>query len=86
MPVPVPHIILPVVHCYPNPVTDLLTIETGISDRYDIDITNLNGQLVFRKNIEKPTHKINLSSFQKGVYFITIRSKDFVTTSKIIKM
>ncbi len=32
-----------------------------------------------------PTHKLDLSLFPKGVYFITIRSKDFVTTRKIIK-
>jgi len=30
--------------------------------------------------------QIDLSSFPKGIYFITIRSKDFVTTEKVIKM
>jgi hypothetical protein len=36
--------------------------------------------------MEGKSHQIDLSSFQKGVYFITIRSKDFVTTRKVIKL
>ena len=36
--------------------------------------------------MEGPTHQLDLSSFQKGVYFITIRSNDFVRTRKIIKI
>ena len=31
-------------------------------------------------------YQLDLSSFRKGVYFITIRSKDFVTTRKIVKL
>ncbi|MGW8316643.1 MAG: T9SS type A sorting domain-containing protein [Bacteroidales bacterium] len=29
---------------------------------------------------------MDLSSFNKGVYFITIRSKDFITTRKIVRL
>ncbi|MFC2116642.1 T9SS type A sorting domain-containing protein [Bacteroidota bacterium] len=29
---------------------------------------------------------MDLSSFQKGVYFITVRSRDYVRTEKIIKL
>jgi hypothetical protein len=36
--------------------------------------------------MEGPSHHLDLSSFQKGVYLITIRSKDFVTKRKIIKL
>jgi hypothetical protein len=36
--------------------------------------------------MEGTTQQLDLSSFQSGVYFITIRSKDFVTTRKIIKL
>ena len=43
-------------------------------------------QLMFTKIMEGSSHQIDLSSFQKGVYIISIRSKDFVTTEKIIKI
>lgn len=71
---------------YPNPVFDLLTIETEYPDHYSIDITSLNGQQILIEEMEGTTNQIDLSTFQKGVYFITIRSKDFVTTKKIVKL
>jgi YD repeat-containing protein len=70
---------------YPNPVNDLLTIETEKPGQYTIEITSLNGQLLYNDRMEGPTHQIDLSSFEKGLYFITVRSMDYVRTEKIIK-
>jgi hypothetical protein len=72
---------------YPNPTTDLLTIETKSRGHNSIEITLLNGQLIYRDKIEGPTiHQIDLSSFEKGLYFITVRSRDYARTEKIIKL
>ena len=71
---------------YPNPTNDLLTIETDQFDHYSINITTLNGQQILIGAMEGTSHQIDLSPFQGGVYFITIRSKDFVSTRKIIKL
>ncbi len=70
---------------YPNPARNLIIIETNKAGQYSIEITSLNGQQILMADMEGTTHQIDLSSFQKGVYFITIRSDDFVTTKKIIK-
>ena len=73
-------------HCkrvYPNPTNDLLTIETESPDHYMIEITSLNGKQILMGEMEGTIHQIDLSYLQKGVYIITIRSKDFVTTRKI---
>ncbi len=74
------------IRIYPNPTNDILTIETGNVGQHSIEINSLNGQLIYQTIWKEPSHQIDLSSFQKGVYFITIRSKDFVTTRKIIKL
>ena len=74
------------VNIYPNPVNSFLTIETGISGLYDIEISSLNGRLLYQSEYGEPAIQIDLSSFDSGVYFITIRSKDFVTTRKITKL
>jgi hypothetical protein len=66
--------------------SDILHIKTSILERFDIEIASLNGQLIHSSELEGPNHQLDLSSFKKGVYFITIRSKDFVTTEKIIKL
>ena len=71
---------------YPNPTNDRLTIETGIIGQYVIEISSLNGQRIYGTQMDGPIHQIDLSSFKKGVYFITIRSKVFAITKKIIKL
>ena len=71
---------------FPNPTNKILTIETDNPDHYSINITTLNGQQILSEEMEGTTHQIDLSTFQKGAYFITIRSRDFVTTRKIIKL
>jgi len=73
-------------YLYPNPTNSILNIETETSGQYFIELYNLNGQLLFNDKMNGTTHQVDLSSFQKGVYFITIRSNDFVTTRKIIKL
>jgi len=75
----------PKVNIYPNPTNDLLTIETSQPGQHFIEITSLNGQLLYNDRMEGPTHQIDLSSFEKGVYFITVRSRNQVWTEKIIK-
>jgi len=82
----VPNTILPTVDIFANPVTDFLTIKTNNPERLFISFFSLNGQLILNQVLEGSFHSIDLSSFQKGVYFITIRSKNFINTEKIIKV
>jgi polyhydroxybutyrate depolymerase len=71
---------------YPNPTFDFVTIETAVPRQYNITIASLSGQKISETELKGTTHQLDLSSYQKGVYFITIRSKDFVTTRKIVKL
>lgn len=71
---------------YPVPANDWLTVETELSAPYTIAITSMNGQLLYNGEVKRNLHRIDLSAFRDGIYFITIRSEDSVTTSKIIKL
>ena len=71
---------------FPNPVNDLLTVEVKLPEQHTIKITSLNGQLLYTDRMDSPTHQIDLSSFEKGLYLLTIRSGDYVRTEKIIKL
>ena len=71
---------------FPNPVQDQLIIETNGISEWVIELTSLNGQIIYNSVVESDSHQIDLSSYQNGVYFITVRSEDFVTTQKIIKL
>ena len=70
---------------FPNPVQNLLSIETNGNTRWSVELTSLKGQVLYTCDVEADIYQLDLSSYPKGVYFITIRSKDFVTTRKIIK-
>lgn len=76
----------PRVRVYPNPAADFIIIESAWTGSYSVDITSLSGQEIFYEETEESTHQLDLSSFPKGVYFITIKSKNFVSTKKVIKL
>jgi predicted GH43/DUF377 family glycosyl hydrolase len=70
---------------YPNPANDLIIIEINNVGQYSIELNSINGQLLYIDKMEGPTHQIDLSSFQKGLYLITIRYRNYLRTEKIIK-
>jgi hypothetical protein len=74
------------VSVYPNPAYDIITIRSAQPEHMSVEITSPKGQLISIQEMDGTTLQLDLSSFQKGVYFITIRSKDFLTTKKIIKL
>jgi surface protein len=71
---------------YPNPTKDLIYVDSKASSSYKIVITSLNGQLIISEIMGGAKSQFDLSSFQKGVYLITIRSKYFVATRNIVKL
>jgi len=71
---------------YPNPANNQITIESTNPEPHTIEIHSLNGKLIYRTKGEGPILQIDLSSFQRGLYFITVRSRDYVRTEKIIKL
>jgi hypothetical protein len=73
-------------YIYPNPTSGPFTLQTPEEGQYDILIHSINGHFVYHSTFIGKSYECDLSSFQKGIYFITVRSKDFVTTRKIIKM
>lgn len=70
----------------PNPVSEILRIETPGFSEFTIRISTANGQTMLEKHHMGSTARLDFSSFEKGVYFITIRSKDIVATRKIVKL
>ncbi len=71
---------------FPNPTNDKITIQTMAPGDYLMEIFSMNGQIILSRKFLGISHQIDLSSFQDGVFFITVRSDDFITTKKIIKL
>ena len=74
------------VRIYPNPASDMLTIQALRTGPFSIEITSLNGQLIHSSISQGTTHRIDLTEYPKGIYLITVRSNEAVRTDKIIKL
>ena len=74
------------IRIFPNPANNLITVQSKETGPHSIEITSLNGQIILSRDFNGSLHQIDLSSFQKGAYFITIRLKNFVSTEKLIKL
>lgn len=74
------------VKVFPNPAKDDLFIQVFNSNLKEIIITDLTGKIVLQHSTHRATEKINISDFNSGFYFITIKTTNNNTfTQKIIK-
>ena len=82
-----------IISVYPNPTNGMITIEnlSGFQNFTGLEITNITGKTVFQtcpygSNIFNHESKmeIDLSWFEKGIYFISFIGKDFISVKKIV--
>ena len=70
---------------YPNPVSNgVLNIQTAGNVLNLVTITNLVGQEVFTTEFSGNSTQISTSNFNKGLYLVTIKSGNSVSTKKVI--
>jgi hypothetical protein len=71
---------------YPNPATEQLNVKLnnpGITNT--ITVVNMLGQSLYTLQSDEQLLNVNLSGYNKGIYFITISNVGGTTTSKFIK-
>ncbi len=76
----------PDIEIYPNPVKDKVNIKIPDFGTKYLTISTLTGKLICSEEMDENETQLDLSPYQSGIYFITVRSKDFITTKKIIKL
>ncbi len=70
---------------YPNPVTDVLTVQIN-NGGYDIlRLLNNMGQVIANQNIGGNTATINMASLPTGMYYLQLTGKNNTITQKIEK-
>jgi hypothetical protein len=70
---------------YPNPSSDIFTLELNTPVQGEIEIHGLKGQLIHRQPLRSEKEIIDLSLHPKGIYFVTVRSDDRVRTEKVVR-
>lgn len=69
---------------WPNPVKGNLNISARLS-LSEVLVHNLEGRLLFQKQINKPDAQVDLSTFARGTYFFTLKFGDREAHFKVIK-
>jgi hypothetical protein len=72
---------------YPNPVADVLNLNTGNAIIQNIEIYNSFGQKVAEEKVENSTsnHSLNVTHLKFGIYFVTVETSMGVVRKKIVK-
>ena len=70
---------------YPNPASDVLNISSQKTQIQSASLTDAAGRKVASTKIEAQNGQINVSHLPKGVYVLTLKTKDQTITKKIIK-
>ena len=73
---------------YPNPNKGIFNIQfSEIVDEYSVKIIDQAGRVVFENKYSgnsSLTQDMNFNATAAGVYFVTIKSNDFITTKKVL--
>ena len=72
---------------YPNPVSNLLNINTGTNSDLSYSIFNIMGQGISKGILKRTNNTINFAELNRGVYFLNVFSKELnkQNTYKLIK-
>ncbi len=69
---------------YPNPSDGLITIELNNPRDAELEIYDLLGKMVLRKNMQSNLETIDISMYPKGVYLVKINQKETLKVQKIM--
>ncbi len=60
---------------YPNPATDIVSIKLQTQVMDHLKISDIKGSILYAETLQSNQKQLNTSSFAKGMYFITITTK-----------
>jgi uncharacterized delta-60 repeat protein len=73
-------------HCYPNPVTNILYVDLAGSNISNIEarLYDLDGRLVIKQSLNQASNKISVEKLQSGLYPLVINNGDKRITVKVM--
>lgn len=71
---------------YPNPASDVLTVEVDAVAASSVELVDLSGKLVATQSVGAGFNKVqfNVANVNAGLYFLSVRSANGVVTKKVI--
>lgn len=82
-----PHEISNQIKFYPNPVNDVLSLESENLKIFMVEVLNPEGQQIYQVKINNQNEfKINTSNLSKGIYFVKIYTEKGTFVKRILKV
>jgi hypothetical protein len=76
------------IHFYPNPVQNILYVETGRSDEFaitSIEVLDLSGRILKKEKTNKSIAELTIGDLSNGVYLIRLKNGSSSRSSVLIK-
>jgi Secretion system C-terminal sorting domain len=70
---------------YPNPVTNLLTIESSGKNIRAVRIFDMTGKEIQRKTYNQKAIGLDITDFDSGIYFLEIETSEGIEMRRIVK-
>ena len=74
-----------IIRIYPNPTSNLLSLQLPAGNIFDVTITDITGRQIFKEKIVQSTSQINCSNFPAGTYLLKAISKDKTFAEKFTR-
>ena len=71
---------------YPNPAQDIIHFEFQDNSIKNIIVFGISGKKLFEKRCNSKTEKINITGFNKGLYFVSVYNGKNIYTERFIKL
>jgi len=71
------------INMFPNPVSDISVIRSD-TPLNNIALYSLTGKTIFNKNINSNEYQLDVSSYSKGMYLLSVTNTKGTSTSKLI--
>ncbi|MGB0269056.1 MAG: T9SS type A sorting domain-containing protein [Bacteroidia bacterium] len=75
-----------VVRVFPNPAEDMFNIKASSmsSEVAKVEVTNVQGQIVYSSDMTNGEHQINTATWQAGVYMVSVEGADQHFSTKVV--
>ncbi len=68
---------------YPNPTKNMIRIEMDIPDTYDIEVSNVLGEVVYTSSVSSNT-SIEMNQFGSGVYVVNVSTSSAFYSERVV--
>jgi hypothetical protein len=69
---------------YPNPATNIATIDVNTNNPYTLTVTNIMGQVVHTMKGQQSKIELNVSNYPAGIYIVNVKTARATASQKLI--